>query len=152
MQVNIVQLSDWRIPRKFILLWMEELTGLMQRKHKIKLRGQEISVVFVAESQIQKLNKDFRSKDKATDILSFSGFGDEDLGELVLCGDLVKRQAQEHGLSLKEELGYLLIHGVLHLLGYDHEKNETDAKKMFQLQDELFESLRYDHCGAAPKI
>ena len=66
---------------------------------------------------------------------------DESLGDLVICLDVIKRQAKEHGLTVQEELGYMVLHGFLHLLGYDHEANVRDAKKMFTLQDDLFEKL-----------
>ncbi len=145
MQVNIVQLSKWRIPRKFIQAWMLELSKVLKKKTKVSLDKKEVAVVFVSETQMKKLNKDFRSKDKVTDILSFSGFGENDLGELVLCGDLIKKQALDHDVKPNEELGYLLIHGVLHLLGYDHEKDPDEARIMLDLQDEIFEGLRYHY-------
>jgi probable rRNA maturation factor len=53
----------------------------------------------------------------------------------------LKRQAREHKLSFQHELGYMVLHGILHLLGYDHETSEADAEKMFAIQDEVFEKL-----------
>ncbi len=126
---------------------MKDLNRALKKKTNTQLNKKELSVVFVTHKQMQKLNKDFRSKDKVTDILSFSGFGENDLGELVLCGDLVKKQAMELDLKTNEELGYLLIHGVLHLLGYDHEKDPNEARIMLDLQDDIFEGLRYHYFG-----
>ena len=88
--------------------------------------------------EIKKLNKKFLKKDKTTDILSFSSIEENSLGELVLCVEKIKQQAKEHELSFKGEISYLLLHGLLHLLGYHHEKGGTSAKKMYQIQDEIF--------------
>lgn len=92
--------------------------------------------------KIRQLNQDFRSHAKVTDILSFSGFTEGELGELVICGSVVDSQAVDHELSKNEELGYMLIHGVLHLLGYEHERGGRKEREMFKLQDDLFDTLR----------
>jgi probable rRNA maturation factor len=96
---------------------------------------------------MKKLNQQFRGRDYATDVLSFEGQGLSDdggavLGELVLCMPVIKRQAKEHGLSLNEELGYMVLHGILHLLGFDHERTRAEAARMFKVQDEIFAKLR----------
>ena len=116
----------------------------MAREPKLakKLRGKELVVAFLDPGPARKLNKQFRQKDYATDVLSFGAEGDPAaLGELVICPQVIVRQAKEHGLSVREELAYMVLHGVLHLLGFDHETSERDAKKMFKLQDGLFEKL-----------
>lgn len=102
----------------------------------------DLTVVFLDPGPAKKLNFQFRQKKYATDILSFMTDSPEELGELVLCPQVLQRQAQEHDLSFKLELSYMLIHGVLHLLGYDHERSEKEAKKMFRIQDQLFDRLR----------
>ena len=164
MKVHIVKLCQWRIPRRFIHLWMKnlekELTPKLSstnarppatnthgayglKKTKVsKPKDHEITIAFLEIGPMKKLNRNFRSKNKVTDILSFSGPEPECLGELALCGQVIAQQALTHQISLREELGYLLIHGVLHLLGYEHEKSDKKAKIMFELQDELFETLR----------
>jgi probable rRNA maturation factor len=71
--------------------------------------------------------------------LSFEGEG---LGDLVFCVPILKRQALEHGISFHDELVYLVIHGFLHLLGYDHETSLADEKHMMKLQDDLFERIK----------
>ena len=120
-----------------------------RKKYRLKktggfdLKDHEITIAFLEEEDIKKLNWDFRSKNKVTDILSFSGTEPKELGELALCGQVIKKQARDHQLSVREELGYLLIHGLLHLLGYEHEKSDKKAKIMFELQDRLFEKLLY---------
>lgn len=100
--------------------------------------NKKLVIVFVSSSEIKKLNKKFLKKDSSTDILSFSALEDEGLGELVLCIEKIKQQAKEHQLSFKEETAYLLLHGLLHLLGYHHEKGGASAKKMYQIQDKVF--------------
>ena len=91
--------------------------------------------------QAKKVNFTFRQKNYATDVLSFEGDDQNILGELIICPEVVLRQAREHRLSFREELGYMILHGVLHLLGFDHEKSETEAKRMFALQDRIFDKL-----------
>ena len=123
------------MPRK----WMQECFAFIRKELKIK---DDLTVVFLDPAPAKKLNHQFRKKKYATDVLSFSSDLPGELGELVMCPQVLQRQAKEHGLSLKAELSYMLIHGVLHLLGYDHEKSEREAQKMFRIQDQLFDRLR----------
>lgn len=131
--------------------------GLKPRQRQKLRQAKEISLVFVNSRRMRELNRRFRGGDYATDVLSFAAtakaFSDCDrgslppfknlsLGELVFCVPVVKAQAKEHGLTVKDEFLYLLIHGLLHLLGYDHETNAKAAREMYRLQDQLFERLR----------
>lgn len=139
----LINSSSVRMPRAFINKWCNEIYSYL-RKKKIKshlYQNQIVTIVFLDLSSAKSINLKYRKKNYATDILSFEGDGVEALGELVLCPQVLKKQAQEHSLSFSEELGYMLIHGILHLLGYDHEKNQREAKIMFQLQDDMFEYL-----------
>ncbi|PIR71400.1 MAG: rRNA maturation RNase YbeY, partial [Candidatus Nealsonbacteria bacterium CG10_big_fil_rev_8_21_14_0_10_37_25] len=77
--------------------------------------------------RIRKLNKKYRGKNRMTDVLSFP---DNGLGEIVICLREVKKNAKKFGSSFKKELSTCLIHGILHLLGYDHEKSVEEVKKM----------------------
>jgi len=101
---------------------------------KIVLKGENIrtgevlSVIFVTEEKIQELNKKYRKKNKPTDVLSF--VGDEDLGEIVICLKQVKKNSIEFKSNFKKESSFILIHGILHLLGYDHEGTKKEAEKM----------------------
>jgi probable rRNA maturation factor len=98
----------------------------------------EISIVITDDASIRELNKSYRKKDKATDILSFSqldirrrAFMPPTLGDLVISLDTAVKQAKKYKHSLMKELERLLIHGTLHLLGYDHEKvSKSIAEKM----------------------
>lgn len=140
MKCIFVNSSEVRMPKTFIQKWIRLLSlGLTKRQIDFE-NSQELTIVFMDLQEAKALNLQFRKKNYATDILSFSGQG-ENLGELVICPQVIKRQAEEHGLTFREELGYMLVHGVLHLLGYDHEKSKIEAKRMFALQDEIFDYL-----------
>lgn len=100
----------------------------------------ELSIAFVDPSTIQKLNRSRRRKDRVTDILTFSLNGGGEAfgigGELVMCYDQIVKQAKKFGVSTDEELARTIIHGILHLVGYDH-KTKKDERIMFGLQEEL---------------
>ena len=142
MEIHFAKYSDWRIPRSFVEKWLNDVAKQLKKRAKHDISRKELTIAFVDSKHIKKLNQDFRSKPKVTDILSFSGFTKVELGELVLCGAVIDGQARDHGLSMREELGDLLIHGVLHLLGYEHEQGGQKEKLMFELQDAIFEVLR----------
>lgn len=131
------------MPRKFIQQWMTDLALELRRRKVLsaKQAARELTLVFLDSKAAKKINFEFRGKDYPTDVLSFDSMDPTSFGELVLCPDVLKRQAKEHGLSYQGELGYMLLHGTLHLLGYDHETSEADAKVMFTLQDKIFEKL-----------
>ncbi|MBC87344.1 MAG: rRNA maturation RNase YbeY [Bdellovibrionaceae bacterium] len=139
MDLSIVNQSQMRIPRKYIEGAIEFFIKNSPAKHKKEL-SQELSIVFIDQRTAKKLNRESRGKDYATDVLSFEGFPGS-LGELVLCPEVIQRQSKEHGFSFRDEAVYLIFHGVLHLLGYEHESNENDAKRMFRLQDRIFQSF-----------
>jgi probable rRNA maturation factor len=105
----------------------------------------ELSIALVSDAHIKRLNKLYRNKDKPTDVLSFPiGEKVEDwliLGDIVISVDTAKRQAQELGHSLEEELKRLLVHGLVHLLGYDHELGGEEEKKFFELEEFVLREL-----------
>lgn len=104
---------------------------------RLKAHG-SIHVRFVSDAEIQRLNRMYRKKDMVTDVLSFQYPGAEDvLGDVAISFEQAKRQA--HGPVMHEVID-LLVHGILHVLGYDHEKPGAD-KEMFSLQDAITESL-----------
>jgi len=90
-------------------------------------RNTDLSIALVGPGRIRKLNKKYRGKNRMTDVLSFP---DNGLGEIVICLREVKKNAKKFGSSFKKELSTCLIHGILHLLGYDHEKSVEEVKKM----------------------
>ncbi|OFZ11504.1 MAG: rRNA maturation RNase YbeY [Bdellovibrionales bacterium RBG_16_40_8] len=118
------------------------LSKMLSKKLSKKLVA-DLTIVLVSEKEMQLLNNQYRKKNKPTDVLSFAPVEENSFGELVFCLSILKKQAKRHGLTLKEEFLYLLIHGLLHLLGYDHEINDKRARDMYLLQDKIYEELRY---------
>lgn len=110
------------------------------KKHQ-KFLQRQLGVVVIDKNNMRVLNKKYRKKNKVTDVLSFLGEGDF-LGDVVLCSEQIQKQAKEHDLHWTEEFSYLLVHGLLHLLGYDHEESRAQAQKMFKIQDKLFADLQ----------
>ena len=146
MNLEIINQAEKRVPRQFLDWWLRELTSRLaprislKNKAKIK-RMQTLYLVFLPLSEARKLNKRFRGKNHATDILSFAAVEPGSFGELVVCPQVITKQAKEHGLTYQFELGYMLTHGVLHLLGYEHENGGVKERKMFALQDDVFDRL-----------
>ena len=142
-EVQIINNTKTKVPKKFIQEWMNAYMIFLTKKKIIKKATAEkdLVLVFLDKKAAQKLNHEFRGKDYATDVLSFDSVDPSSLGELVMCPDVLKKQSKDHDLSYNHELGYMLLHGVLHLLGYDHETSEKDAEVMFKIQDEAFEKL-----------
>ena len=123
-----------------------------QRKIKIDLRvlqdfaetldqqiheteDKSFNVAFVSDAKMRELNKNFRGKDKTTDVLSFPfepdefTQTDEFLGDIVISAEQAKRQASENKLDFETEIKQLILHGVLHLCGYDHETDDGEMNK-----------------------
>lgn len=117
----------------------------LKRVAEIVLKGEnkeetDLSIVLVGQGRMRKLNKKYRSKNRVTDVLAFSQKPKAKfikpleaklgLGEVVICLREVKKNAKKYDSTFEKELGRVLIHGILHLSGYDHEKSEAEAKKM----------------------
>lgn len=114
-----------------------------------------VNVVLVSEKEIKNMNNVYRGIDKVTDVLSFPliddinqiknevdfGFGECNIGDIYINLNRAKQQAEEYGHSLKREFCFLALHGFLHLLGYDHIK-EDDEKKMYELQNKVLEIVK----------
>lgn len=123
----------------------------------------EISLLLVENEEIQHLNRDYRGIDSSTDVLSFpmldldpsdreawveeleASITAKDqqiiLGDIVISVEKAEEQAKEYGHGLKRELGFLMIHGLLHLLGYDHEIGESEEQTMNAIQEDILEEL-----------
>jgi probable rRNA maturation factor len=129
----------------------------------------EISLAIVGDGRMRKLNKIYRGKNRVTDVLAF---GDKTvlpylakafprlkkgrdiefieppdkinrLGEVIICYPRAKKQAKRLGHLLKKELTILLIHGILHLLGYDHEQNKQEAEEMKAMEEKILKKVNY---------
>jgi probable rRNA maturation factor len=124
----------------------------------LSLHHYELSLVLTGDSAIRELNRVFRKQDRSTDVLSFPQLEDPidnqikgpsrhsealqaTLGDVVISIETAERQAQRQGISAEARLRTLLIHGVLHLLGYDHESSRADARRMFAKERELLTAL-----------
>jgi probable rRNA maturation factor len=109
-----------------------------------EVHGREFSVAFVSDQRMSSLNSTFRGKEATTDVLSFPYEPDPfeptgaQLGDIVISAEQAARQAEESGLTLLNEIEQLMLHGVLHLCGYDHESDsgEMEAREL-QLRDQL---------------
>ena len=128
--IEINNLTNFSIDRKFFLTIAKKVLKGENRETT------NLSIAFVNSKEIQKINKKFRKKDKPTDVLSFeksSKFKDE-LSEVIICPDYVKKNMDSR-VSLKKELAKMLIHGILHTLGYDHEISILEGDRMFKKQE-----------------
>ena len=113
-------------------------------KHE-NLTNVTFNIIFVDSEKIRKLNKDYRNIDRETDVISFALEDGEAnipfefgrlLGDIYICVSKMKEQAKEYGHSEKREMGFLTVHGLLHLLGYDH-MTKDEEKIMFEKQKEI---------------
>ena len=118
-----------------------ELKKNKNLKNLKKLERTELSLVLLSKQKMKKLNNEFRHKNYATDVLSFSSSTRDSLGDLVFCPVVLEKQAIQQGHSLDKEFLYMMIHGILHLLGYDHEKTKPAYVEMFSLQDRIFNQI-----------
>lgn len=124
-----------------------ELLGL----HKDNLA---LTIQFVDEKKALELNKQYRSKDYIPDVLSFpvemnsqevQATGFREIGDIFICLEEAKRKTIKYKHTIEQEMGFLIVHGFLHLLGYDHETNAEDQKKMFSLQDQILHSINLEY-------
>ncbi|MBN1232570.1 MAG: rRNA maturation RNase YbeY [Candidatus Coatesbacteria bacterium] len=118
-------------------LWIGKVINeiVVSEKNMIDLEDSSINIVFASEEQMKSLNLEYRRKNFSTDVLAFkyedNDFNDEEKisGEIVIAEEYIRRQAKEEGVPYNEELARMIIHGFLHILGYDH-KNKKDLKNM----------------------
>ena len=134
---------------------VELVEKLLQHAAKVEKveEGSEVSITFVTNEAIHEINREYRDKDQPTDVISFAleemGEGEVQiigegipriLGDIIISTDRTREQAAEYGHSFERELGFLAVHGFLHLLGYDH-MTEQEEKEMFSKQDEILRSF-----------
>jgi probable rRNA maturation factor len=146
MSVDIVsRVRGRKLPLRRIKRTAEKILAFVDETHN------ELSLALVDNDAIAKLNKKYRNKHKPTDVLSFpaesaANGGPRLLGDVVISIDKACEQAQAGGWTLAEEIDRLLIHGVLHLLGYDHERSPKEARIMRALEKKISRAL----CGKRP--
>ncbi|MCX6759085.1 MAG: rRNA maturation RNase YbeY [Candidatus Nealsonbacteria bacterium] len=130
--IEINNLTTNQIDREFL---EKVAKKVLMGENKKKL---ELSIVLVGQARIRKLNKKYRQNYRSTDVLSFSYDGS---GDIVICLGEVKKNAKRYNSTFRKELAKVLIHGILHLLGYDHEKSEKAAKEMEEKQEHYLRKI-----------
>ncbi|HEY1266212.1 MAG TPA: rRNA maturation RNase YbeY [Candidatus Binatia bacterium] len=143
MPVDIVShVRGRKLPLRRIQRTAEKILAFLDRSEN------ELSLALVGNAAIARLNKKYRKKPKPTDVLSFpaetGGNGEPSLlGDVVISIDKARAQAQAGGWTLAQEIDRLLIHGIVHLLGYDHERSPKDARVMRTLEKKIARAV----CG-----
>ncbi len=131
--VEINNTTKAKVPKKKV----KEAVESFLKYHKVS--DKDVSIAFVGEKKIRELNNSYREKDKVTDVLSFEGEG-ASLGEILICPGQIKRQAKELGHSYDHELIFILVHGLLHLIGREDDTEEK-RKKMVKEGEEFIRIL-----------
>lgn len=138
------------VPKGVGRIFLEKATKMVLAEEQ---RQEEVmEIVFLSRPEIKKLNQQYRKKNRPTDVLSFAGEGKADfplvsrqpklLGQIAICWPEVAANAANYGILSREELTRVLVHGILHLLGYDHEANSKQARQMAKKQEEyVFKAL-----------
>lgn len=135
---------------KSSLIDIEFLTDLAHKTLEyMKVDNAIMNIIVVSLGKIHSINKEYRGIDRPTDVISFALEDDETfiktdyrvLGDIYICLDKVVEQAHEYGHSFKREISFLTVHGILHLLGYDH-MNKEDESVMFNLQEAILNEFK----------
>ena len=136
MKINFVNETD---------LDVKEYKKLIRSVFKYEKNPMFFNIIFVTKDRIQQINNDYRGINKVTDVITFALMENPDeifmgaefeLGDVFICIDRAIEQAHEYNHSIEREIGFLAVHGYLHLTGYDH-MNEKDEKVMFRKQEEI---------------
>ncbi len=116
--------------------------------NKLDIKNSIFDIIFIDDEEMHKLNKEYRGIDRTTDVLSFALNDNKhidaivnSLGDIFISIPKMKSQAEEYGHSEKRELSFLALHGLLHLLGYDHTLGKKEEEEMFGLQKEILNEL-----------
>jgi pyridoxine 5-phosphate synthase len=131
-----------------------------QLLHLLHLEAAEVSVVFMGDAEMAGYNAQYRKKKGPTNVLSFPAVPTDDgfvipegeLGDILIAVDTARREAEEHHHTLHHRLTELIIHGLLHLTGYDHERSEEEAERMWDFEKELFQHLQQPRSTAMPYL
>lgn len=148
MEINIINETNYLIEEN-----EEKLLNQIAEKTEEVLqiaKDKVVSIIFVDSAKIHEINRDYRQIDRSTDVISFAlndtanGYEnmelDVELGDIFINVDAIQSQAQQYQHSEHRELAFLFGHGLLHLLGYDHQ-NEDEEKEMFQLQEAIIDEV-----------
>ena len=142
MQINFVNQSDetsWRNYSRYLKPLLDKTLDKTNHTKNVS-----VSIVLVHDNEIHEYNRNFRDVDRPTDVLSFPdgdrSDGVEALGDIIISVDALRRQAKEYKHTLKREFCFLVVHGYLHLLGYDHH-TPLEEKEMIGLQKEILNEI-----------
>ena len=147
MKIDVI---DETIRKSDVFAVMEEAFKLALLKQGLTNEEAEISLTLASPSEIKELNKKFRKKNAATDVLSFPQYAREEsvpeegpyfLGDIVICEEIAKIQAENYGHTYLREVLYLFVHGLAHLLGYDHMEHDEKAE-MRSFEEMILGELR----------
>jgi len=133
----MIEIVNRQRRQKIVLAPLKEMAEKMLQT--IGGEHSSATIAFVSDKTIRELNNQFRGIDKATDVLSFPAEEDDNLGDIAISVDTAAVQCLENGLTLDEEIAQLMLHGLLHLSGYDH---ETDNGEMNRLELKLRKQLK----------
>ena len=142
--------NKFRIQKKFLiskthLLLKFFVKDLGLKKFKGFYSGSidhlELTLVFVSKKEVKRLNHTFRKKNQPTDILSFESLGDPSLGEVILCPEVIVQKSFQNHWTQRCEYIYMISHGILHLLGFNHQTASEEAH-MLAFQSQAFNSLK----------
>lgn len=152
LSVELEAQPDWRLPAD----WAAALLAALRQTLALEygglaaqyLAGGEVSLTLTDNAQIWRLNREFRGVDRPTDVLSFPQYqaGERplphsSLGDIVISLPQMAAQAAAYGHAQRRELVFLFVHGLLHLLGYDHEISAAEERRQFARQDEVLAAL-----------
>ncbi|HOP24985.1 MAG TPA: rRNA maturation RNase YbeY [Defluviitoga sp.] len=140
MKINVI--NDQNIKKVNIKKIKEVVKTVL--KQEIGDKDFEINILLTDDNTIKEYNI-YRGREEPTDVLSFAyGLDENIIGDIVISVETIDKQSTEFGNTFEEEFFYILIHGVLHVVGYDHETSDQDAIKMFELQENYFKQLIKD--------
>ncbi|MDP2930011.1 MAG: rRNA maturation RNase YbeY [bacterium] len=123
------------------LLTVKRIARDVLCREKRKTAG--LTIVFLNAGEIKKLNLKYRRKNCPTDVLSFGSKEQDYLGEVIICPEEVRKNAKENKIVFKKEMTRVLIHGLLHLLGYDHQKSRPQKQIMLSKQELYLSKVRF---------
>lgn len=135
-----------KVGKKLNKKWLSKI--IKSTLKMVDVKQAEISIAFVGEKKIKELNRRYRRKNKITDVLSFTyqiqntKYKIPLVGEIIICYPQAVRQARERGHGAKEEIKTLLVHGLLHLCGHEHEKGAKEAEKMRRMEKIVLEKIK----------
>ena len=128
MSLTFTNSTDLQVDTAIFQALLDRATDL----HDGEEMEKEVELLLTGDDEIRELNKKYRNKDQPTDVLSFALEDDEMLGQIAISVERAKQQAEEIGQSLEEELKFLFVHGLMHLLGHDHQNPEEEKLMLEQ--------------------